>query len=347
MKETIYNLGEYKIIESDSGQLMWEAHLGFGEFQTGLCFRKGSILFIGPAENRRNGFLKGEFLDDLKKYPQWAHTKYYCIGTDVKHCKNGKGVAREEMMLWTLVRNQGEGNKSHPDVPKNYSIGAAAAKGTENVGFMLQQYEIIVRTDGQIISKTYSGANSASSGNCFIFENILFIGPQQNEPFSLNKRQFLANLRKLPRWDQTKYFSKRFSLHECEPGRRIHGEPKNLSPMGNATKKHDVESAHKNNSEATVPNGAYRVSFSKRLSAILGSLADFLKSRGESARFSNFGCIKSYFSKSIAIIRESGIRIIKRIIRTVTIIFMIIATLFAFIIGYLKKLHEKWHGKKE
>jgi len=346
MKETIYRLGEYKIIEFDTGQLMWEAHFGFGEFQTGQCFRKGSILFIGPAEDFRDGFLKGEFLDDIKKYPQWVNTNYYCTGIDVKHCKTGKSVAKEEMMLWTLGRNKNEGIKVDPDVAKNYSIGVAAAKVTKNVLFSLQRYEIIVRTDGQIISRTYSGANSVSSGNCFILENILFVGPQHNKPFSLNKRQFLANLRKLPRWDLTEYFCKRFSFHDCEPGSRIHGERKNLSPMGNATKKHDAESAYKANSEAKIPKGAYRASFSKRLSAILSSFADFLKSRDESGRFSNFRCIKPYFSKIIAIFLESGIWIIKRITRTVAIVFLIIATLFDFISGYLKKLHEKWHRKK-
>ncbi len=99
MKETIYRLGEYKIIESDTGQLMWEAHFGFGESEKGRCFRKGSVLFIGSAENCRNGFLKGEFLDDLKKYPKWGKTKFYCIGVCVHHCKNGKSVCLAVMVF--------------------------------------------------------------------------------------------------------------------------------------------------------------------------------------------------------------------------------------------------------
>ena len=102
MKETIYRLGEFKIIESDTGQLMWEAHFGFGQIQKGRCFRKGSILFLGSAENYQDGFLKGEFFDDLKKYPKWGKTKFYCVGVGIHHCKNGKRVTKEEMMLWTL-----------------------------------------------------------------------------------------------------------------------------------------------------------------------------------------------------------------------------------------------------
>ena len=224
MKETIYRLGEYKIIESDTGQLMWEIHFGFGEIQKGRCFRKGNILFIGPAESYRNGFLKGEFLDNLKKYPKWGKTKFFGNGIDVHHCKNGKSVTKEDMILWMLGRSLGERVETHRDAPKVFSNSASVGKIKQNAVYRLQRYEIIVRTDGQIISKTYSRSNSVNSGNCFILENILFIGPQQNKPSNFNKRQFLASLRQLPNWDQTAYFSKRFSLHECEPGNEVKEE---------------------------------------------------------------------------------------------------------------------------
>jgi hypothetical protein len=73
MKATIYRLGEWKIIESDTGELRWEAHFGFGGLQEERCFRKGMILFIGPAEINRPGLFKGEFLDHLKPcFPRWA-----------------------------------------------------------------------------------------------------------------------------------------------------------------------------------------------------------------------------------------------------------------------------------
>ena len=87
--------------------------------------------------------------------------------------------------------------------------------------------------------------------------------------------------------------------------------------------------------------------FLQRLSAILGSFADFTESRDEYGRLSHFRFIKSYISKSIAIFRESGIRILKKIIRMVALIFFIIASLFVFMIGYLKKHHEKWNDRKK
>ena len=347
MKETIYRLGEYKIIEFDTGQLMWDAHFGFGEFQRGRCFRKGSILFIGPAENCRNGFLKGEFLDDLKKYPKWGKTKFYYIGAGIHHCKNGKSVTKEGMVLWTLGRSPGEGAELHRDASKFFSNSAVAGKDAENAVYRLQRYEIIVRTDGQIISRTYSGSNSVNSGNCFILENILFIGPQQNKPSNSNKRKFLANLQQLPSWDQTLYFCKRFSLHECAPGYEVKEERKKLQYETNATKKYGAGNEYKNNSEAKITNGAYRASFSTKLSAILGSFAYFTESRDEYDRLSHFRFIKSYISKSIAIFRESGIRILKKIARPVALIFFIITSLLVFMIGYLKRHHERWNNKKK
>ena len=81
-------------------------------------------------------------------------------------------------MLWTLGRSPGEGFEIHRGASKIFSNCAVAGKVSENAVYRLQRYEIIVKTDGQIISRTYSGSNSVSSGNCFIFENILFIGPQ-------------------------------------------------------------------------------------------------------------------------------------------------------------------------
>ena len=223
MKAETYRLNECKIIESNSGILSWEAHFGFGEFQMGRCFKKGSILFIGPPENCQNGFLKAEFLDDLKKYPKWNKTKFFCNGVDVHHCKNGKRVTKEEMMLWTLGRSLGEKVEIHRDAPKIFPNSACAGKATENAVYRLQRYEIIISAGRQIIARTYSGSNSVNSGNCTILENILFIGPQQNKSSDLNKRQFIANLRQRPRWDQTDFFCKKFALHECKPGSRMQG----------------------------------------------------------------------------------------------------------------------------
>ena len=337
MRETIYRLGEYKIIESGTGQLSWEAHFGFGESQNGRCFRKGSILFIGSAESHQNGFLKGEFLDELKKYPKWGKTRFYRIGIGVRHCKNGKSVTKEEMILWTLGCSRKEGIEIHRSAPKNFSNGAPVRKVTENAVYRLQRYEIIVGTDGQIISRTYSGSNSVTWGNCFILENILFIGPQQGKPANFNKRQFLASLLQLPNWDQTAYFSKRFFLNECKTGNEVKEERKKFPYETNPTKKEVTENEYKNKSATRCPKGAYQTSFAAKLFAILGSFADLTESSDKYIRLPNSRFIKSYFSKNITVLRESGIKILKKIFRAVALIFYIAASLFVFIGRILEK----------
>ena len=346
MKEAIYRLGEYKIIESDTGQLIWEAHFGFCEFQMGHCFRKGSILFIGPAENRCNGFLKGEFLDDLKKYPQWDNTKFYCMGVGVRHCMNGKGVTKEEMMLWTLDQRHGEGATIHPGNLKRASnSGAAAGKIVENAAYRLQQFEITIKPDGQIISRTHSGSNAVSSGNSFILEGILFIGPRRNEPSNLNKRQFLANLRQLPKWDQTDFFCQKLSLRGYIPGNRRQKGQKGSPHESRRNKKHDAGYDYVADPETKILNGTNHGKFSARFSGILGSFVNFAKRRYRQGRLSPFSVIKSYLWDGSTIFRASGIMIMKRTTRTVVRIFRIIASLLVLMIGYLKKYHEKWHDK--
>jgi len=347
MKENIYRLNEYKIIEIDTGQLIWEAHFGFGEFQRGRCFRRGSILFIGPADNCGNGFLKGEFLDDLKNYPKWVKTKFYHIGAGIHHCKNGRSVTKEEMALWTLGPSPEEGAELHRDAAKIFSNTAVAGKDAENALYRLQRYEIMARTDGKIISRTYSGSNSVSSGECFILENILFIGSHQNEPLSLNKKQFVVTLSQLPIWDQTAYFSKRLSLHECEPGHDVNRERKKLTFETNATKEKGDENDSKNNSEAKISHVAYRASFSKRLSANLGSFAEFTERRDEYVRLLHFRFIKSYISNIISTLRESGISTLKKIIRSTAQFSFITASLFVSKIGYFKKHHKRWNGRNK
>lgn len=220
MKEKTYRLDEYKIVESDCGQLTWESHLGFGEFQTGPCYKKGSILFIGPPESRRNGFLKGEFVDDLKKYSNWNKTVYFCNGSDLHYCKSGKSVTKEEMMLWSLGRSLGERGETDRDAPRASPAGVSGRQLAENAVYRLQRYEIMVKADGPMVARTYSGTNSVNCGTCFILEDILFIGPQQIEPSKLEKRPFIEKLHQLPQWDQTDFFLQEIFLASMPTGKR-------------------------------------------------------------------------------------------------------------------------------
>jgi hypothetical protein len=245
MKESFYKLDEYKIIESDTGDLRWEAHFGIGRFQEGRCFRKGMILFIGSAESDRLGFLKGEFLNHLKQFPEWLKTKYYCRGLEVYHCRTGKRVTKVEMQLWMLDRGIDEEGRTFAEKPGPCWDGVSTSRGTRDVAFMLQRYEIIKKANGQIVWKTHAGPNTVSAGNCIILEDILFIVSRQNEQSTMSKRQFLSNLRQLPKWDQTRYYCSKLSLHDCKTGNRLLKKSKRWPGERRTTKTHTVGKEYK------------------------------------------------------------------------------------------------------
>ena len=344
MKKNIYKLSEYKIIESDTGGLRWEAHFGLGALQEGRCFKKGTILFIGPAESQRDGFLILEFIDQLKPLPAWLKTKYYCRGLEIYHCKTGKRVAKEEMLLWMLDRNINEGDRIYSEKPGQRSNYISNMIETEDVAFRLQQYEIIKKTNGQIVWKTDTGSNTVSGGNCIILEDILFLVLWQNEQTNLIKQQFLANLKQLPEWNQTKYYCPKLSLHDCKTGNSVHEQGKRLPGESRETEKHDIRNGYKNTAEFTIPDGTQRGIFSAKILPNFDSLDKPAAGLGEHARFFRFKFIKSYVSKSIAIFRTSGIR--KRTTYAVALIFLIISLFIAFLIGYLKEHDERGHSKK-
>lgn len=255
MKATVYRLGEHKIIESNTGELRWEAHAGLGARQEGRCFKKGRILFIGPAENDRLGFLKGEFLDHLKPLPAWLKTRYYCRGLEVCHCKTGKSVTKIEMQLWMLDQGIDEESRVFTEKPGQRSSDIPAGRAGEDVAFRLQRYEIIKKTNGQIVWKTPAGPNAVSGGNCMILEDVLFIGSPQNEQSDLTKRQFLANLQRLSKWDHTRYYCPKLSLHDCKTGKRLQEtrEEKERRPGERAaTKTHAAGKGRKNSTEFTL-----------------------------------------------------------------------------------------------
>lgn len=246
MKESFYKLDEYKIIESNSGDLRWEAHFGIGALQEGRCFKKGMILFIGPAESDRLGFLKGEFLDHLKQSPEWLKTKYYCRGLEVYHCRTGKRVTKVEMQLWMLNQGIDEKDRIFTEKPGPYFDGISSERITEDVHFRLQQYEITKKANGQIVWKTYAGPNTVTGGNCITLEDILFIGTRQNERSTISKRQFLSNLQQLPKWDQTRYYCSKLSLHDCKTRNRLLEKSKRRPGEKRTKETHIFEKGYKN-----------------------------------------------------------------------------------------------------
>jgi len=341
MKEIIYKLNDYKIIEYNTGQLVWEAHFGFGEIQKGWCYKIGSILFLCSTENYQVGFLKGEFLDDLRKYPKWDKTKFYCISVDIRNCKNGKSVTKDEMMLWAHIHQSIEQIKIHRIADKILSDSASDGRVIENSAYRLYGYEIIVENDGQIISKKFSGSNSVTHGKCFILENILFIRPQKSKPSKFTKTQFYSNLRQLPIWDQTEYFAKKFFLHKCMLGNEIKKKRKKLQHETDTNQKKDEGNECKNNRVAKSLKTVYQTSFIAESSTNLGSPSEFNKSRKEYNQSPRLNLIIFYFSCKIRGLIEYCISILKKIFCSVEFFFHLSMSFFTIIFRLLKNNIKK------
>lgn len=220
-----YRMCEYKIIESDSGDLAWEAHGGFGVLQRGRCFRKGQILFMGPAEFEGPGFLKREFLEHLKKLPTWPRTKYYGKALQIRHCNTNTSITKKEMTLWGLNEGSNQARVSH-------------STANSEVLYRLLGYEITMKADGQMSWKKPSGPLTIKRGTCTLTEDILFIGPSYDVETGVSSQRFFSNLKKLPIWDLTTYYSTKTALCNCNPETSKQKERKGWQSIGRKVNKH-------------------------------------------------------------------------------------------------------------
>lgn len=346
MNENFYKLGEYKIIESDFGELRWETHFGLGMFQEGRCFRKGVILFIGPAESHHNGFLKLEFNDHLKKFPDWLKTKYYCKNLEVFHCKTGKKVSRKEMRLWMFNPGAEGESTAFSDSPGNdLSVSFPVVTG-DILAFRLQRYEINKKADGRVVWKTYAGLSTLRVGTCIILEDILFLGQWQDEQTDLIKRQFVSNLKKLPQWNQTKYFCHTFPLRECKTLNLVKeykkGDP-NDKKIAETEYKRAVQ---KKRTELKTSPEKPRQPFSpEEIMKPLQSLFKPSMSTWDKFRFFEIRHRRPKISKSISAFHALGAK--KWLIGSAALMLVVILLFLFFWFENWDERHEKRHYKKE
>ena len=337
MKTSIYKLGEYKIIEHNNGELNWEAHVGLGYLHEGRCFKKGSILFICPAENERPGFLMLEFTDHLKRLPEWMKTEYFCTSLEIYHCKTGKKVSEEEMNLWRYDRRlcgrENVFSDNNADDLNNTPISNLEGDNA----FQLHRYEIIKSKNGQFIWNSFSGPNVGKGGTCTLLESILFIGPTQNVQSGFIKRQFLNDLNRLPEWGQSKYYCPKFILHECKAINRIHGKKKKWRSDNNVDENNYTERGDKNGTELKKPRGKEQKVYFGKTSAVLYSFFSSTAGQVNSKGLSQFIINKPDISKNKAMFCASGIK--KWPAVTVGLIMLTILLILLF-------LHGHWNGRK-
>ena len=216
--KNFYRLSEYKIIEDENGAVGWESHTGIGGLKRGRCFIRGNILFIGTGKIEEPGFLKNEFLEKLKPLPEWRKTGYYCLGNDVRMTKSGRKVTEKEMQAWEKGGFACEGKTDLPAPPLKMGYQPEWSAGGEGTSHKLGNYEIVLKTNGQLWWKAHTGYDTYRIGACCVAEDILFIGIREHEESGGPKKAFLDYLRRLPEWTATRYYCSNCTLHVCTTG---------------------------------------------------------------------------------------------------------------------------------
>jgi len=189
-----YRLAENKIIEGEDGHVWWETHPGFCAVKMGRCFVNGSILFIEPGHtSEENGFLKGEFLDQLNRLPKWKKTKYYCTSFKIVKCE--------------VDQNR----KPSPAINQFFQ-----SPNQGDVSYRLGKFEIIEQMDGKLLWKSYSGRGTIKVGTSYVDGDILLFGRGEPEKTNIIKKDFLERLFLLPAWGKTNLFCQHYTLYSCE-----------------------------------------------------------------------------------------------------------------------------------
>jgi hypothetical protein len=206
-----YRLAEYKIIENKDGSIWWETHSGFCSVKMGHCFVNGSVLFMESGHtSEEDGFLKGEYLDQLNRLPKWEKTKYYCTRFQIVKCK----LDPEE---------------------KSPSANNTLSQPTtqDDVSYRLNQFEILEKEEGQLFWKSCSGRGTIKVGKGFVDDNILFLGPGVAEETGIIKKEFMVRLFTLSAWEKTNYFCQHYTLYTCETNTPCYEFGENVLPKKN------------------------------------------------------------------------------------------------------------------
>lgn len=200
MNEIKYKLGEFIIIEHSGVLLTWVTHIALGAQRSGRCFIVGNILLIGPLDREAAGFLKLEFNEHLMKLPPWDKTRYYCFASSLR--KVGTEQSLESYLTEQLSIDK---------------IGMESANITAPGTFRLDRYKINVGENSITSWQTIGELNRTIGGRCFTESGILFIGPKENElDEAQSRKNFLNELKLLPKWDKTFAWGNYGSLRICE-----------------------------------------------------------------------------------------------------------------------------------
>jgi hypothetical protein len=195
-----YRLGEYRITEYDNVLYSWKRHAALAEQYGGKCFIQGNVLIIGDCSHQETGYLIGEFLDQLQKWPEWNKTRYYCLASSLLDVNTNHSLT-DDFLAKRLS-----------------SVDSADLKSDINLRpgtFRLGQYQITVTDNHEVCWQTYEGLSKISGGRCIIDSALLFIGSKEYDKEGHSERDFLDTLTQLPKWDKTMAWSHSEVLLPC------------------------------------------------------------------------------------------------------------------------------------
>ncbi len=195
-----YRLSEYRITEYDNVFYSWQRHAALAEEYSGKCFIQGDVLIIGDCSRQETGYLIGEFLDQLKKLPEWNKTRYYCLASNLLDVNTGRGLTDD-----FLTQRMSSVNSDDLKADINFEPGT----------FRLGQYKITVTDNHEVWWETYEGMSKISGGRCAIESALLFIGSKEYDKEGHSKQDFLDKLTQLPKWDKTVAWSHSEVLLPC------------------------------------------------------------------------------------------------------------------------------------
>lgn len=183
-----YRLKDYIIAEYDRFMYTWEMNMALGQHRIGNCFMVGNILIMEPWSHEKEGCLKLEYHERLRKLPIWNQSQYYCFSPGLRNVRTGQTLSN--------YFNRQQVNKDE--------ISIESVKTLEPGHFRLARHKLIIDEKGTVSWQVYEQLNKTKEGLCVIESGILFISSQNNEVYeSQSKKEWVTKLRLLPKWDKT------------------------------------------------------------------------------------------------------------------------------------------------
>lgn len=188
MEKKEFRLEDYIIAEYDRFMYTWEMNMVLGQHRVGNCFIVGNLLILDPWSHEKDGCLKLEYYGRLRKLPIWNKSRYYCFSPSLRNVSTGQPLSN--------YFNRQQVNKD--------KIPVESVKTLEAGCFRLARYKLIVEENGIVSWQIYEGLNKIRSGPCVIESGILFLCPKHHAVYeSQNKKEWVARLRSMPKWDKT------------------------------------------------------------------------------------------------------------------------------------------------